>query len=142
MQKSREEIEVLAKAIVDALVNVHRELGPGLLESTYQACLAYELRTREIEARWEVLLPTKYGGVEIEAGYRIDMLVAESITIENKSVQAILPLHEAQLLTLSETVRQAARLSRQLERAAHQGWNQTDRPPIMNPPASLANFPP
>jgi GxxExxY protein len=74
-------------------------LGPGLLESTYQACLAHELRCRGTEVGCEVALPVRYGGIEIEAGYRIDMLVAECIIIENKSVQRIAPIHEAQLLT-------------------------------------------
>jgi hypothetical protein len=81
------------------MLAVHRELGPGLLESTYQACLAHELAARGIEVYCEVELPVKYKGLEIEAGYRIDMLVADSIVIENKSVQAYLPIHEAQLLT-------------------------------------------
>jgi GxxExxY protein len=99
MSKSKEEIELVATQLVDSMLAVHRELGPGLLESTYQACLAYELRERGIEVRCEVELPVKYRGLEIEAGYRIDMLVADCIVIENKSVQALVPIHEAQLLT-------------------------------------------
>ncbi|MCE2785530.1 MAG: GxxExxY protein [Pirellula sp.] len=99
MSKSKEEIELVATQLVDSMLAVHRELGPGLLESTYQACLAYELRERGIEVRCEVELPVKYKGLDIEAGYRIDMLVADCIVIENKSVQALVPIHEAQLLT-------------------------------------------
>jgi len=99
MSKSKEEIELVATQLVDSMLAVHRELGPGLLESTYQACLAYELRDRGIEVRCEVELPVKYKGLDIEAGYRIDMLVADCVVIENKSVQALVPLHEAQLLT-------------------------------------------
>jgi GxxExxY protein len=99
MQKTREQIEEIAKAVVDAVVKVHRELGPGLLESAYQACLAHELRSRAIEVRCEVLLPIRYGGIEVEAGYRMDMLVADCVIVENKSVQSILPVHEAQLLS-------------------------------------------
>jgi GxxExxY protein len=99
MSKSKEEIELVAMQLVDSMLAVHRELGPGLLESTYQACLAYELRERGIEVRCEVELPVKYRGLEIEVGYRIDMLVADCIVIENKSVQALVPIHEAQLLT-------------------------------------------
>ena len=86
--KTREEIEAVATTVINALVKVHRELGPGLLESTYQVCLAHELRTRGIEVRCEVVLPVRYAGVEIEAGYRIDMLIAECIVTENKSVQS------------------------------------------------------
>jgi GxxExxY protein len=99
MSKSKEEIELVATQLVDSMLAVHRELGPGLLESTYQACLAYELRDRGVEVRCEVELPVKYKGLDIEAGYRIDMLVADCIVIENKSVQALVPIHEAQLLT-------------------------------------------
>ncbi|MGO9920104.1 MAG: GxxExxY protein [Isosphaeraceae bacterium] len=99
MNKTKEEIEQTAEQVVDAMLKVHRALGPGLLESTYQVCLAHELRCRGIEVGCEVALPVRYGGIEIEAGYRIDMVVAECIIIENKSVQAMPPIHEAQLLT-------------------------------------------
>ena len=98
MNKTKEEIEQIAEHVVDAMLKVHRAMGPGLLESTYQTCLAHELRCRGIEVGCEVALPIRYEGIQIEAGYRIDMLVAECIIIENKSVQAILPIHEAQLL--------------------------------------------
>ncbi len=97
--KTREELDALAKSIVDAAVKVHRELGPGLLESTYQTCLAHELRSRSIDVQCEVALPVSYAEVRIEAGYRVDMLVGEAIIVENKSVQSLLPIHEAQLLT-------------------------------------------
>jgi len=99
MSQSKEEIEQIAERVVDAMLKVHRALGPGLLESTYQACLAHELRCRGIPVGCEVALPVRYAGIEIEAGYRIDMLVADCIIIENKSVQAVPPIHEAQLLT-------------------------------------------
>jgi GxxExxY protein len=99
MNRTKEEIERVSEQVVDAMLKVHRALGPGLLESTYQACLAYELRCRGIEVRCEVALPVRYGGIEIEAGYRIDMLVAECIVIENKSVQETPRIYEAQLLT-------------------------------------------
>ena len=99
MKRTREGIEQIAAQVVDAMLKVHRALGPGLLEKTYQACLAYELRSRGIEVGCEVDLPVRYGAIEVEVGYRIDMLVAECIIIENKSVQAMPPIHEAQLLT-------------------------------------------
>ena len=99
MDETREAIEQIAKQVVDAMLTVHRELGPGLLESTYQTCLAHELRSREIDVHCEVELPVKYKGQHIEAGYRIDILVAGCIIVENKSVQALVPIHEAQLLT-------------------------------------------
>ncbi|HLA84678.1 MAG TPA: GxxExxY protein [Thermoguttaceae bacterium] len=96
---TRQAIEALAAVVVDAMIKVHRALGPGLLESAYQACLAHELRQRGLRVECEVALPVRYDGLDIDAGYRIDMLVEGVILIENKAVQAILPIHEAQLLT-------------------------------------------
>ncbi len=93
------DIEQVAKMTVDAAIKVHRALGPGLLESAYQGCLAYELRKRGLRAECEVLLPILYDGQRIDAGYRIDMLVEDCIIIENKTVDMLLPIHEAQLLT-------------------------------------------
>ena len=95
----RQAIETIATVIVDAIIQVHRLLGPGLLESTYQACLAHELRKRGLRVECEVTLPICYDGIQIDAGYRIDMLVENVILIENKAVQELLPIHEAQLLT-------------------------------------------
>lgn len=93
------DIEEIATQIVDAAIKVHRALGPGLLESAYQRCLAYELRTRGMIVETEVLLPLKYEGIEIDAGYRIDMWVNRSVVVENKTVDGLLPIHQAQLLT-------------------------------------------
>ena len=92
-------IEEIARTIVDAAIKVHRALGPGLLESAYQACLAYELRKRGLRVECELVLPVVYDGQQIDAGYRIDMLVESCIIIENKTVDQLLPIHEAQLLT-------------------------------------------
>jgi GxxExxY protein len=99
MKKTREEIEKIAEIVVDAIVKVHRALGPGLLESAYQACLAYELRSRGIEVGCEVPMPIRFGEIEVEVGYRIDMLVDQCIIVENKSVLAMPLVYEAQLLT-------------------------------------------
>lgn len=93
------EIEETARVIVDSAIKVHRALGPGLLESAYQSCLAYELRSAGLEVRCEVSLPVRYGEVIVDVGYRIDMLVNDSVVIENKTVERILPIHTAQLLT-------------------------------------------
>jgi GxxExxY protein len=119
VQKTKEEIEGVAAAIVDDCITVHRQLGPGLMESTYQVCLAHELRTRGMEVQCELSLPVQYAAIEIDAGYRIDMLVAECTLVENKSVQSILPIHEAQLLTYLKLSGPS-----ELERPAHQGWHQ------------------
>ena len=78
---------------------MHRALGPGLLESAYQAVLAYELRKRGLVVLCEVPQGVHYDGIDIDAGYRLDMLIEQAIIVENKSVQALAPVHEAQLLT-------------------------------------------
>src|SRR5919108_2002467 len=93
------EIEDIAKVIVDAAIKVHRTLGPGLLESAYQQCLAYELRKRGLHVETEVELPLKYEEVQINVGYRIDLLVENQVIVENKTVDELAPIHQAQLLT-------------------------------------------
>ena len=95
-QEARERI---AKEIVDSAIKVHIALGPGLLESAYQSCLTYELRKRGINLQLEVIQPVIYDGLTIDVGYRIDMLVENCIIIENKAVEVLMPIHQAQLLT-------------------------------------------
>jgi GxxExxY protein len=85
--------------IVDAAMKVHSALGPGLLESTYEACLLYELNKRGLQTRNQVPLPVRYEEVLIEVGYRIDLLVADSIIVALKSVDELAPIHKAQLLS-------------------------------------------
>jgi GxxExxY protein len=92
-------IEEIGSLIVDSALKVHQSLGPGLLESAYQVCLAHELAKRGLEVSCEVPLPVIYDGVNIATGYRLDMLVENCVIIENKAVETISPLHEAQLLT-------------------------------------------
>jgi len=99
MSQRSVEIEEVGKQIVDAAIKVHRALGPGLLESAYQACLTHELRKRGLQVECEVLQPVEYDGIQIEAGYRLDMLVEKRVVIENKAVEKLLPIHQAQLLT-------------------------------------------
>jgi GxxExxY protein len=89
----------LTGQVIAAAVEVHRELGPGLLESAYQACLCHELATRRIDFRTEVALPVDYKGIHLDCGYRMDLVVAEKIAVELKSIDKILPIHQAQLLT-------------------------------------------
>jgi GxxExxY protein len=93
------DIETIASKIVAAASKVHTVLGPGLLESAYQKCLEYELKNDGMQVVCEAALPITYEKIVIDAGYRIDMIVEESILIENKTVEKILPIHEAQLLT-------------------------------------------
>ena len=93
------EAEEVATCIVDRAVRVHRALGPGLLESAYQACLAYELRGAGLEVKCELTLPVRYQGVLLDAGYRLDMMVEGQVVVENKAVERLLPIHTAQMLT-------------------------------------------
>lgn len=93
------EINDVTGEIVDSAIQVHKALGPGLLERAYQACLALELRARGLAVRTQVLLPILYRGVRIEPGYRVDMLVEESVIVELKVVTKLLPVHDSQLLS-------------------------------------------
>jgi GxxExxY protein len=92
-------IENAAKDVVDAAIAVHRTLGPGLLESAYEVCLAHELEKRGRSVLRQVALPLVYDTIKLEAGYRIDLIVDNGVIVEVKSVEAIAPVHEAQLLT-------------------------------------------
>lgn len=92
-------IEEIGRLIVSSAIKVHSHLGPGLLESAYQACLEYELKSLNLDVITEVTLPVVYCGRKIDAGYRLDMLVNDTVIIENKAVDKLLPIHEAQLLT-------------------------------------------
>jgi GxxExxY protein len=93
------DLEEVARNIVDGAIKVHQALGPGLLESFHQWCLIHELQRRGLGVEHEAALPISYEGLRIEVGYRIDMLVEGSVIVENKSVERLLPIHEAQLLT-------------------------------------------
>ena len=85
--------------VIGAAIDVHRALGPGLLESAYHECLCRELLLRGIPFERERPLPLEYRGIRLECGYRVDLLVASLVVVEIKSVEAIAPIHEAQLLT-------------------------------------------
>ena len=85
--------------IVSAAIRVHRELGPGLLKNIYEACLLHELRKDGLRAENQVGLPVVYDSVRLETGYRIDLLVQETVIVEVKSVSGIEPIHKAQLLS-------------------------------------------
>lgn len=98
----RDRLNAIGTTIVRSAVKVHKSLGPGLLESTYQACLAMELRKTRLKVENEVHLPIEYRGQRIEVGYRIDMIVERSVLIENKAVEHLLSVHTAQVLTYLE----------------------------------------
>ena len=89
----------LTKRIIGAAIEVHKAIGPGLLESAYQTCLAQEFRLRSIAFETEKPVPIIYKGIQLDCGYRLDFLVENKIIVEIKSVEGLLPIHEAQLLT-------------------------------------------
>jgi len=93
------ETDRIAGEIVDAALTVHRALGPGLLESVYEACLEHELKSRGAEVRRQVQLPVEYKGIRIDAGLRLDLLVNNCVVVELKTVDALAPVHKAQVLT-------------------------------------------
>ncbi|MDB4917100.1 MAG: hypothetical protein JWM95_4744 [Gemmatimonadetes bacterium] len=92
-------VNSITAQIVDAAMKVHSALGPGLLESAYQACLAHELRKRGLSVEEEVPLPLLYDGIRVDVAYRIDMVVQGCVLLELKAVAKQLPVHEAQLLS-------------------------------------------
>jgi GxxExxY protein len=95
-----EELNTLAKRVLDAAFRVHTTLGPGLLENAYTACLIYELRRAGLDVKTEVPVPVVYEGVKLtDVGYRIDILVANELVIEMKSLEAIAPVHLSQLIS-------------------------------------------
>jgi GxxExxY protein len=89
----------VSERVIGAAIEVHRHLGPGLLESSYQACLCRELELREIPHHSQVALPLVYKGIQIARGYVIDLLIEDSLIVEIKSVDKLLPIHSAQLMT-------------------------------------------
>lgn len=91
--------EIIAKHIVDAAFQVHNYLGPGLLESTYQACLVEEIKRRKFEVATELVVPLEYRGKLLAESLRIDLMVEDEIIVELKAVDYMLPVHRAQLIT-------------------------------------------
>lgn len=95
----KERINGLTEIIIAGAIEVHRTLGPGLLESTYEACLAAELQKRGLGVECQKPLPVTYKGVRVDCGYRIDLLVEGKVIVELKSVQSLDPVHQAQVLS-------------------------------------------
>jgi GxxExxY protein len=92
-------INSITESIISAAIAVHREMGPGLLESAYESCLVYELLQQGLTVERQKALPVTYRGVKIDCGYRIDLLVEDAVLVELKAVESIEPIHEAQLLS-------------------------------------------
>ena len=93
------ENDPLTEKIIGFAIGIHRDLGPGLLESAYEECLCYELEQGGLSFRRQAALPVVYKSVRLECGYRMDIVVEEQVIIELKTVERLLPIHEAQMLT-------------------------------------------
>ena len=98
MREDKKE-DILSRDIIAAAIEVHRELGPGLLESSYEECLCHELKTRGITYERQKSLPVSYKDVRLDCGYRLDVVVDNLVIVEIKAVESMLPIHTAQLLT-------------------------------------------
>ncbi|MDB9517675.1 GxxExxY protein [Roseofilum reptotaenium CS-1145] len=93
------DLNKISGEVIGGAIEVHRELGPGLLESAYENCLRYELQQRGLRVEQQVAQSVFYKGLQLECGYRLDLLVENQVIVELKAVEAILPIHQAQLLT-------------------------------------------
>ncbi len=106
MQQAKERIknDTLTEHIIGAAIQVHRELGPGLLESAYETCLCYELTQNGLKIERQKVIPISYKGIKLDAGYRLDLVVEGQVIVEIKAVSELLPVHEAQLLSYLKQV--------------------------------------
>ena len=98
-EQTEETRDTRTSPILGAALEVHRHLGPGLLESAYEECLCHELRIRELRFQRQVDLPVEYKGLKLNCGYKIDLIVQDEVVLELKAVEKLLPIHQAQLLT-------------------------------------------
>lgn len=99
MNMNKEYADKLSNQVIGLAIDVHRELGPGLLESAYQQCLAFELSRHEIPFQLEKEVPVQYKEIQLDCGFRADLIVDDCLVLELKAVEKLLPIHEAQLLT-------------------------------------------
>lgn len=95
----RERLNIVTESVIGAAIQIHRALGPGLLESVYKACLAYDLRKKGLAVEQEKPVPLVYEEIELDCGYRMDLLVERSVVVEVKSIERLAPIHDAQTLS-------------------------------------------
>ena len=93
------ELNEISEKIIGCAIKVHKAIGPGLLESTYEVCLVHELKKADLNVESQLALPVVYDGIKLDAGYRIDLLVEDSVIVELKAIDSLLPIHEAQVLS-------------------------------------------
>ena len=99
MTGGRVERDPLTETVIGLAIEVHRALGPGLLESAYEACFCYELKANDVSYKRQVPLPVVYKSIKLDCGYRIDVVIDGLLVIELKTVDRLLPIHDAQMLT-------------------------------------------
>ena len=99
MTLNRKRLDEITYEVIGAAIEVHRNLGPGLLESVYEECLCFELTHRQLAFQRQLALPIQYKAITLDVSYRVDLLIENSLLLELKSVDKLLPIHEAQLLT-------------------------------------------
>ena len=112
----------IGKVVLGAALRVHTALGPGMLESAYEICLAHEIVKQGLSIKQQVLLPVHYDGLELDAGYRLDLLVHNKVIVELKAVEKLLPVHTAQLLSYLKLSQLA--LGYLLNCGSHARWHQ------------------
>ena len=95
----KDQLDLITRRIIGAAIEVHRVLGPGLLESAYQSCLTFELRQQGLKVHEQVPLPVRYKDVKLDCGYRLDLVVEDQVIVEIKAVECLSPIHDAQLLS-------------------------------------------
>jgi GxxExxY protein len=127
----QESLNQLSRVILTLAIKVHSKLGPGLLESVYRTCLIHELRTAGFNVVAEQIVPVFYGDLQLDDGYRLDMLVNDSIIVEIKAVERLLPVHAAQLLS-SEADRQAVRPASEFQCSTSCPRSETRRKPLLD----------
>lgn len=136
------ELDMVSGAVVDAALKVHSRLGPGLLESAYESCLSYELVKRGFSVRSQMVLPIRYEEHLIDAGYRIDLMVNDAVIVELKSVEKLLPIHKAQLLSYLRLSKRKVgllinfnevRLKNGIKRIVNEYQGQANNPPLRTP---------
>ena len=99
MRRTSSDFDALSHKVIGRAIEIHRQLGPGLLESVYRSCLAYELQVAGCDYELEKPVPIRYKGVDLECGFRMDVLVEGRLVVELKAVETLMPVHSAQLLT-------------------------------------------
>ncbi len=97
--EEKDKLDLITRRIIGGAIEVHKAIGPGLLESAYQTCLAFELQLRDLDVKEQVPLPVSYKNVKLDCGYRLDLVVEDTVIVEIKAVERLAPIHDAQLLS-------------------------------------------